>query len=142
MTTDSAAQRKEAPCRRLDGGFVERAHHAAVRVDPLLDLEPELALDERPERAGEAVRPGPRAASELEHVAETARRDQPDPGVLPLEHRVGGGGRAVHDRRELRQRHSGLVERGQHAERLVVGRGRHLRERAPRRSPRRRGRGR
>ena len=97
--------------QRVDGRLhlvlVERRQHVAARVHALVDLEPQLARDQRLERAGHAVGLRPRAAAELEGVAEAARGDQPDLGDLALEHGVGRRRRAVDDEVEIGGRHPG-----------------------------------
>ena len=117
------AQRDQAPRRRLDVRLVERADDCAVGIHALPDLAAQLARDQRLEGAGHAVGLRPRAAAELEHVAKAAGRDQAHPRELALEHGVGGGGRAMDDRGELGEGHPRLVEGGEDAEGLVVGRG-------------------
>jgi hypothetical protein len=98
-----------------------------------------LALDQRLEGAAQAIGLRPRAAAELEHVAEAPGGDQADPGDLALEQGIGRGRRAVHHGLQGRRLGPGLGQRGHEAQRLVVDGGRHLGEldlaRSPNRSP-------
>ena len=59
-----------AATRVCDLGLVERRHDLAVGVHALVDLEAQLARDQRLEGAGHAVGLRPGAAAELEGVAE------------------------------------------------------------------------
>ena len=127
MTTLSAPSAIRRLARRRDAGFVERhaarAPSASIRSSTSRRRSP---LDQRHEAALQAVGRRPGAPAELEHVAKAARRDQADGRDLALEHRVGRRRRAVHDRVERRRVDAGRVERGEHAEGLVVDRRRHL----------------
>ena len=120
------AEREQLLRRRRDLRLVERHQHLALGIDPLVDLEAEAPLDQRHEPALQAIGRRPGAPAELEHVAKAARRDQADGRDLALEHRVGRRRRAVDDRLERRRLDLGRVERGDHAEGLVLDRRRHL----------------
>ena len=104
----------------------ERRDDLARHVHALVDLDAALARDQRLEAAGHAVGVGPRAAAELERVAEAARGDEPHLGHLALEHGVGGGGGAVDDEVEIARAHARLRDRRQHAVGLVGDGGRDL----------------
>ena len=71
-----AARVQQRADRAAQPFLVERAAHAARRVDPLVHLVPEATGHERDEAAEQSVRGRARAAAELEHVPEAARRDQ------------------------------------------------------------------
>ena len=126
MTSASAPALPERARRLTHLLLVEREHDLAVGVDALGHLEAQLPRDERLEGALQAVRGRAGAAPELQHVAEAARGDQPGPGALALEQRVGRRRRAVDERLDLAGRDASFGERREHALRLVPRRGRHL----------------
>src|ERR1700738_3438449 len=98
---DAACQQR---ChRRLYLGTVELAQNLTVGIDALVDLETQLARDQRFEAADEAVGLRPRPAAELEDVAEATRGDQPDARDLALEQGVRRRRRAVYDGGALRE---------------------------------------
>ena len=76
--------------------LVERRQDLAVGVHALGHFQPDLAVDQRLEGAAQAIGLRPRAAAELQHVAEALGGYQPDLGDLALEQRVGRRRRAVH----------------------------------------------
>ena len=116
------------PARRLAHLVLGEGHdHLALGVHALVDLEAQIARDQRLEAALEPVRRGPRAAAQLEHVAEAARRDEPRPRALALEQRIGRGGRPVHDHLQLGRPRRRAGQRRLHAVGLVGDRRRHLR---------------
>ncbi len=104
----------------------QRRDHQALGIDPLVDLEAEIARDEGLERALEPVRGGPRPPAQLEHVAEAPRGDEPGAGALALEQRVGRGGRPVDDHRHLGRARRSAGQGSLHAAGLVGHRGRDL----------------
>jgi hypothetical protein len=81
--------------------LVERRHNRAFGVDALDRLAAKLARNQRLEPADEAVRPGPGAAAELEHIAKAARGDEPGARELPLEEGIRGGRGPVHEELEI-----------------------------------------
>ena len=93
--------------------LVERGDHGAGMVAPLRHLEAQVARDQRDMRAFQAVHRRPVAPPELQHVTETARRDQGGPRATAFDHGVGGNGGAMHDGIELTGREVGGCERGQ-----------------------------
>ena len=103
------------------GGFVEGGEDAAAGVEALGDLEAEVAGDERGEAAGHAVGVGPRAAAELEDVAEALGGDQAGAGEAALEQGVGGDGGAVDEEVDAVEGRGGGVEGGEDAGGLVRG---------------------
>ncbi len=123
-----AAQGQQFRRRVGHGGLVERHQHLAVGIHALRHFEPVFALDQGTEGAAQAVGLRPRAAAELQHVAEALGGDQPDPGDLAFEQRVGRRGRAVHDGLQDGGIDAGRGEGRHEADRLVVDRGRHLGE--------------
>ena len=106
--------------------LVERLTNAAGRLHSLGDFQPQIARNHRHERPRHAVRLRPGAASEFQHVTKTARRDQPGSRKPALEHGIGRGGGAVDDEIDFADREICLVERRDHAMRLVPGRRRRL----------------
>ena len=97
--------------RRLGRFARERNDDLPARVDPLLHLDPEIALDElRRLLPPEVVEARHAKVPELEHVAEAARRDEAGERPLVLEDRVGRDRRAVPDLRHVRPGEGGLVE--------------------------------
>src|SRR5437016_3866261 len=84
----AGARPQELPGRGLDRALVERDEDLAGVVDPLVDLEPQRALDQRarllPERVVEAR---DTHAADLEQVAEAAGRQQAGAGAAVLEDR-------------------------------------------------------
>ena len=106
--------------------LVERRAHIARRFDALRHFEPEIARDDRHEDAGHAIGLRPRAAAELDDVAEAARGDHAGHRQPPLEHGVGRRRGAMDDQVDRLDREGGGVERGDHAMRLVVDGGRRL----------------
>ena len=108
--------------------LVERRQNLAVGVHALGHFQPDLAVDQRLEGAAQAIGLRPRAAAELQHVAEALGGDQPDLGDLAFEQRVGGRGRAVHQGLHGGGIGIGRGERRHEADRLVVDGGRHLGE--------------
>ena len=121
--------------RVADGGFVERRMLRAVTVDALANRQPEVARHQD-RRIGRAVVPriDPDAAADLERVAEPLGTQQPDHGAGPLQQRIGGDGRSVHqqpaigEQRRERHPHRGRreLERGERAGRRIIGPGRRL----------------
>ena len=117
------------PARRLAHLALGEGHdHLALGVHALVDLEAQIARDQRLEATLEPVRRGARAAPQLEHVAEAPRRDEPRPRALALEQRVGRGGRPVHDHLELGRPRRRARQRRLHTGGLVGDRRRHLRD--------------
>ena len=110
-------------------GFVERLEDVAVGVGALAHLGAQLARDQRLELAGQAEQLRPRAARELEDVAEALRRDEPATRALALEHGVGRDRRAVDHALRAREIALQRLQAGHEADRLVVRRARHLRDR-------------
>ncbi len=96
MTTASQPSRDQLLRRFADRRFVERRQNLAVGIHALGHFQPDLAVDQRIEGAAQAIGLRPRAAAELQHVAEALGGYQPDLGDLALQQRVGGRGRAVH----------------------------------------------
>jgi hypothetical protein len=123
-----AAQRQQLAGRVAHRRLVERHQHLAVGIHALRHFQAILALDQRMEGAAQAVGLRPRATAELQHVAEAAGGDQPDPGDLALEQRVGRGCGAMHHGLQLGGVDAGRGQRGHEAQRLIVDRGRHLGE--------------
>ena len=116
------------PARRLAHLVLGEGHDdLALGVHALVDLEAQIARDQRLEAALEPVRRGARAPSQLEHVAEAPRRDEPRPRALALEQRIGRGGRPVHDHLQLGRPRRRARQRRLHTRGLVGDRGRHLR---------------
>jgi hypothetical protein len=79
-----------ALCQQLfrcpgDRGLVKRHQHLAVGIHALGHLKAILALDQGMEGTAQAIRLRPRAAAELQHVAEALGGDQSDPRGLALE---------------------------------------------------------
>ncbi len=91
----------EALGRGADAGLIERREHPALRIYALGYLEPQLAVDQGLEAAGHAVGVGPRAASELEHVAKAARRDEACLRTLALENHIRRHRRPVPEEADL-----------------------------------------
>ena len=128
----------EVDHQRLDAALAQprrRAPHLVLvegrdllplGVHPLGDLQAQLARDQRLEGALEPVGRRPRAAAQLQDVAEAARGDEPGARALALEEGVGGRGRAVDDDLQIRGRRRGLGEGGQDAVGLVADGRRHL----------------
>ncbi len=85
-----------------------------------------LRGNDRDEAARHAIGLRPRSSAKLDHVAKAARGDHAGFRQPALQHRVGGGGRAVHDQVDAIDRKSGRTERRNDAEGLVVDRGRSL----------------
>jgi hypothetical protein len=109
----------------------QRGVNVAVRPDPLGDLEPAAAWNERGWRILEqVVKVGPRRAPQLQHIAETARGDERRARPFLFEDGVGddcGGVRQqAHVGRRDGMAFGGDVERGHHALGQVARRGRHL----------------
>jgi len=101
---------EERDRHRLDPGRAEEGKKAAepapvegpdavpVGIDPLPDLEPELAGDDRPGAVEEEiVERGAVLAPDLQDIAEPLRRDEGRAGELSLEDGVRGHGRPVGD---------------------------------------------
>ena len=80
---------EEEPRRALDARLVERPVDAALGVDPLVDLDPEPALD-KGRRFGprHVVEPRHPQIADFEDVTKPLRRDQPGLGALVLQNRV------------------------------------------------------
>ena len=116
----------EAADRGANLALVERLAHGARSLDALGDFQPQIARDDGNEDARHAVGMRPRAAAELDHVAEAARCDHPRLRQPPFQHGIGRGRRAMDDEVDRLDRKGGCRERGDHAMRLVVGRGRRL----------------
>ena len=114
-----------------NGVLVERRPGLAARADPLGDLVPEPAGDERPRAlvldVVEHRNPQP---AHLEHVAEALRRHERGPRSEPLEHRVRGDRGGVDDAVDLVARDAAGGEQGDcaldDAAGVVVGRRQHL----------------
>ncbi len=123
-----ATRRGEAFYRVAQRGFIERYDFLALGVHALGHFDSQLARHQRLEPALQPVRMGPCAPAQFEHVAKAPGRDEARLRELALQERVGRGGGAVHEHRELRQRELRFFERGEHAERLVIGRGGNLGE--------------
>ena len=123
-----AAFRGEALGRFAHGEFVERNDLFALGVHALGDFHAQLARYQRFEPAFQTVCIGPRAAAQLQHVAEALRGDEPGLCKLPLQQCIGRGRGAVHEHPELRQRKLRLFERREHPESLVLDRGGNLGE--------------
>ena len=98
------AELLQAPQRGAHGGFVERHDDLAFVVEPFGNADAPAALRDRRRRRQRRV---PDvflvAAAQLDLVAMALRGDQPGHRAAHLDHRVVGGGRAVHDDRGLRQ---------------------------------------
>ena len=110
---------------------VERDHHIALGVDALRHFEAQLARDQRLEAADHAVAEGPRAAAELQHIAEARSGDQAAARALAFENGVGADSGAVHQRRQVLDRDAAVAQSREHAARLVVGRRRDLDDAKP-----------
>ena len=78
--------------RLLQLRLVERVHDLARDVHALVDLDLRRSRGISGSKVPSCHRAGPRAAAELEGVAEPARGDEPDARDLALQHGVGGGG--------------------------------------------------
>ena len=109
--------------------FVERPHHDAGVVDALVDLEPVPPPDQRLGRIPQdvvqlrAVRP-----TDLEHVAEAARRDERRVRSVARDHGVRRHGRPVEERRDLGRLDAERADALDDAEIEARWRGRHLRD--------------
>ena len=131
---------EEADRDRLGAGLADRRREALglsvrqrlddpFRADPLGRLEAQLRVDQRRRaRRAEAVEVGPVLAADLEQVGEAARGDQCRPRPAFLEQGVGAHRHPVRegvDRRGLGARPAkNLLDRGDHADRLIVRGGR------------------
>ena len=81
---------------------VQRHEHGAVRDEPLIHLAPTSAGHQRIGwRVPPVVDVGPGSASELEHIPEASRGDEPDGRAPLLEDRVQHDGGAVDERVEV-----------------------------------------
>ena len=97
--------------RRLGRLARERDDDLPARIDPLLHLDPEIALDElRRLLPPEVVEARHAKVPELEHVPKAAGRDEAGERPLVLEDRVGRDRRAVPDLGHVRPGEGGLVE--------------------------------
>ena len=76
--------------------FVQGLQHGACRVEPLIDLEAEIARHEWPRLLEvDVVEVRPDLAADLQHVAEALGGDERGPWGLALDQGVGGDGGAV-----------------------------------------------
>ncbi len=117
-----AAIRRQPQRRGPHGVFIERRHHPAARVHALGNLDPQLARDQRLERAEQAVGLRSGAPAEFQRVAKPLGGDQPDFRYLALEHGVGRGRGPVDDQVERGGRNAGGLDGGEHPERLILRR--------------------
>ena len=115
----------ELPRRGLHIPLRQGNEEAAVGEDPLVDLEPQVAIDNRPEVPLEPPGHWPVAAAHLNNVAEALGRHEADARALPLEKRVGASCRAVHDRLQRADRRQPL-ESLDEARGLIAAVRRHL----------------
>jgi hypothetical protein len=86
----------------LDGGaqrlVVHGREHRTIRAEPLAHADPEVTRHQRRRgRRAEIVAVVFQPLPHLEHIAVPLRRQEGDLGPLPLEERVRGDRRAVHD---------------------------------------------
>ena len=121
-----AARAFQALARDPHGLFVKRHHHLAGRIHPLGHFEPEGAGDDGRELALHAIGLGTRPAAQFQHVAKAFGRHQTGPRQLALQHGVGRGRGAVHDQVHRARVDPGLLESGQNAKGLILGRRGHL----------------
>ena len=122
---------EKLPDHRARRGLVERPRDAAVGVEPLRDLPPQVARHEG--RRGldeEVVHVVAPLVADLQGVAEPHGREERGAGPLALDQRVGGQRRPVDDRAHLRDGHLRLPEERDdarlHAVGGVLGRGEHF----------------
>ncbi len=130
-TASTSVVRGSARATVFDRALVELAPDLASRPEPLADLVPEPARNERLRALVlDVVEDGDPETSHLEDVAEALRRDQRRPRAATLEDRVRGDGRGVHDAGDLGPVDAALGEQrhrsGHDAAGVVVGRGQHL----------------
>ena len=96
-----------------DGLLVELRPGLAARAEPLGDLVPEPAGDERRRALVlDVVEHRDPQAAHLEHVAEALRRHERRPRSEPLEHRVRGNRGGVDDAVDLAARDAAVGEQG------------------------------
>ncbi len=95
---------RELPCGGADLLDIERLADGAVGQRSFIDLEPEIAVDDRDEIAPEAPGVPAVATAHFQHVAEACRGDQTGAGALALEQGVGADGGAVDDGGEIGDR--------------------------------------
>ena len=87
----------QRPCDLVDPGLVKGLQHPAPRIQPLLDLEAEIARHQRGRLFEvDVVERRPDLSADLQHVAEALGRDERGARGLAFDQRVGGDGGAVH----------------------------------------------
>ena len=121
-----AARLEQRGDRLAQSRLVERTAHSSGRVDALVDLAAERAGDQRHEATEQPVGRRAGAPSELQHVAEAARRDQAGAREPALEHRVGGDRGAVDDQVDVVDGPARRPQHVEHADGGVRGRARRL----------------
>ena len=86
----------QRPRDLVDPVLFQGLQHLAARIQPLLDLEAEIARHERPRLLEmDIVEARPDLAADLQHVAESFGRDERGARRLALDQGVGGDGGAV-----------------------------------------------
>ena len=89
---------RQGPGDLVDSGLVEGRQLAAARVQPLPDLEAQVARHQGPRLLEmDVVERRPDLAADLQHVAEALRGDERGARGLAFDQGVGGDGGAVHE---------------------------------------------
>ena len=98
MASASQPEPRSSRIRARNGLLVERRHHAPIRADALGDRDPVAAAHQRSRRReGRIVDRLLEPAPILQLIAEAGSGEKTHPAARPLDHHVGGDGRAVHD---------------------------------------------
>ena len=101
---------------RAGARLVQRREHAAVGLDALRDLEPQVARHQRRRLVDEEVVHVVAAfAPDLDRVAEARRREEPRPRALALDQRVGGQRGPVDQRADIGGPAARVVQQRDHA---------------------------
>ena len=94
----------ELPDELFDCGGRQRRLDGAIRLDTLLDADTAVTRDQRRWHLRiERIDLASIVTADLDDVLESCRRDQRPLGEFPLEHRIGGDGRAVQQIADVRE---------------------------------------